>query len=237
MAPRYAVYLAPHPERALWQFGSRVLGYDAATGADVPFPDLAGFDADSWHALTQEPRRYGFHGTLKPPFRLAEGISEAEACAAVTALAARIHAFELPPLEVTAIGGFVALIAPAPTPALNHLAAVVVEELDGLRAPPTPAEIARRNPDCLSGRQSGYLARYGYPYVMEEFRFHMTLSGPLEAGARVHVTNALADAFAEAGAHLPVPVEDLTVFRQDAPDTRFRLILRAPLRALSSRRA
>lgn len=228
-APRYAVYLAPSPDSALWRFGSGVLGYDAVTGAELAFPALAGFDVAAWQALTEAPRRYGFHGTLKPPFRLASGIGERELCAAVAALAARIHAFELPPLAVNVIGSFVALTASVHPPALNTLAAHLVRECESLCAPVSADDLARRDSGHLSRRQLGYLARYGYPYVMEEFRFHMTLSGPLDPYLRVHVRNALADAFASARAHLPFVVRDLAVFRQDTPQTRFRLIARAPL--------
>lgn len=232
MAPRYAVYLAPAPDSALWQFGSQVLGYDAVTGEDLPPLDLAGFDAASWRDLTAEPRQYGFHGTLKPPFRLAEGVSEADAIAAFTDLAAQHHAFELPPLEVKGISAFIALVPSAPTPVLNDLAGELVVQLDALRAPLTAAEIAKRNPDRLSERQVRLLEHYGYPYVMEEFRFHMTLSGPLDADAAIHVRNTLADAFAASGAHLPLMVEDLALFRQEAPGARFRQLARAPLRPL-----
>lgn len=232
MAPRYAVYLAPSPDSALWEFGSRVVGYDAVTGEDLAPLDLAGFDAPSWRDLTAEPRLYGFHGTLKPPFRLADGVSEADAIAAFTALAAQHHAFELPPLEVKGIGTFIALLPSAPTPVLNDLAGELVAQLDHLRAPLTAAEMAKRNPDRLSERQVRLLEHYGYPYVMEEFRFHMTLSGPLEVDAAVHVQNTLADAFAASGAHLPLMVEDLALFRQEAPGVRFRQLARAPLRPL-----
>lgn len=232
MAPRYAVYLAPSPDSALWQFGSRVVGYDAVTGEDLPPLDLAGFDAQSWRELTAEPRVYGFHGTLKPPFRLAEGVSETDVIAAFTELAGRCHAFELPPLDVKGIGSFVALVPSAPTPVLNDLAAELVVQLDHLRAPLTAGEIAKRRPDRLSERQMRLLEDYGYPYVMEEFRFHMTLSGSLEADAAVHVQNTLADAFAASGAHLPLRVEDLALFRQEAPGARFRQLARAPLHPL-----
>lgn len=227
MSVRYAVYLAPPCDSALWRFGSAVVGYDADSGQDCPAPDLAGFTPEDWRPLTEEPRRYGFHGTLKAPFRLAEGVDEADLIEALSAFAAGHHGFELPPLEVRELGTFIALVPSAPVPSLLDMAACAVEDLDGLRAPLTEAEIARRRPDRLSARQQDYLHRFGYPYVREEFRFHMTLTGPLEEPARGHAANALAEAYLASGAHLPLLVDGVALFAQRASGGRFRIIHRA----------
>lgn len=231
MTVRYAVYLAPPPDSFLWSFGSRVLGYDAANGAEPAFPDLSGFDAQTWHEITTDPRRYGFHGTLKAPFRLAEGRTEAELFGALDAFAAQHHAFQLAGLEVTALGTFIALVPSMPLPALSDLAQSAVLDLDPFRAPLSPAEIARRRPDALSARQRDYLSDYGYPYVLEEFRFHMTLTGPLADDTRPRAFNALTEACAVASAHLPVDILDVCLYRQEAADARFRIVHRAPLKA------
>lgn len=229
MSPRYAIYLAPPGDSALWAFGSAVLGYDAATGADLAPPALAGFDAEAWHALTQEPRRYGFHGTLKAPFRLAEGLDEADLFAAVSAFATGYRPFELPPLEVQQLGMFVALMTPTPVPALLDLAGCAVVELDGLRAPLTEEEVARRRPERLTARQLEQLHRYGYPFVLEDFRFHMTLTDALDEPTCAHALNSLCEAYAASGAHLPVPVAEIAIYRQAAAGQRFRALHRAPL--------
>lgn len=230
MTVRYAVYLAPPTESFLWSFGSHVLGYDAASGAEPAFPDLSGFDAQTWHDLTADPRRYGFHGTLKAPFRLAEGRSEQDLLAAVEALAADHHVFQLAGLEVTTLGAFIALVPSMPLPALSDLAQSAVLDLDPFRAPLSPAEIARRRPEALSARQSDYLSHYGYPYVLEEFRFHMTLTGPLAEDMRPRAFNALSEACAMASAHLPVEIEDVCLYCQETADARFRIVHRAPLK-------
>lgn len=230
MSVRYAVYLAPPAESFLWAFGSSIVGYDAVTGETLPPPHLAGFDGETWHALTAEPRRYGFHGTLKAPFRLAEGRSQDDLLDAVADLARQHHAFELGALEVREIGSFIALVPPSPAPALSDLAERAVLELDGFRAPLNGGEIARRRPDALSQRQRDYLDRYGYPYVLEEFRFHMTLTGPLEDGVRSHALNSLSEAFLASGAAMPLEVGDIAVYRQDSRDVPFRVVSRAPLR-------
>ncbi|MDQ0503836.1 DUF1045 domain-containing protein [Xanthobacter agilis] len=229
MAHRYAVYLAPATESPLWRFGSAIIGYDAATGAEPPAPDIAGFDPENWHALTAEPRRYGFHGTLKAPFRLADDKTEADLDALLHAFAAEHHPFELPPLVVRAIGTFVALVPPGPVPTLDDLARCAVVEVDPARAPLTPEELARRRPDQLSARQRAHLDRYGYPYVCEDFRFHMTLTGPLEDAAHTHALNALTEAYAASGASVPLRVSDVGLYVQDRPGARFRLARRIPL--------
>lgn len=228
-ARRYAVYLAPPADGALWRFGSAVLGYDAETGAAMDAPDIAGFDAEAWRAATAEPRRYGFHGTLKAPFRLADGVSADDLAQAVARCAAGHHAFEMPPLEVRAIGAFVALVPAVPAPKLDDLARSAVLELDGLRAPLSASEIARRRPDRLSARQLGYLEAHGYPYVLDEYRFHMTLTGPLPEPERGHALNALSDAFAASGAEVPADVTDVALYAEEPGAPGFRLVRRFPL--------
>lgn len=228
MSPRYALYLAPDHDSALWRFGSCVLGYDAESGAELAAPPLSGFEPKLWHRLTVEPRQYGFHGTLKAPFRLAEGKNRAALDAALDAFGRSRAAFELPPLVVRAIGSFVALVPLAPVPALNGLAQAAVEGLDGFRAPLNPSEIAKRKPERLSERQRGYLERYGYPYVGEDFRFHMTLTGSLEEADRVRALEVLTEAFAASGAQAVTAISQLALYEQPAPGERFRLVRRVP---------
>ncbi|MFH3481519.1 DUF1045 domain-containing protein [Xanthobacter variabilis] len=231
MAHRYAIYLAPAAQSPLWRFGSAVVGYDAESGADLDAPDMAGFDPPRWRELTEEPRRYGFHGTLKAPFRLADGCTETDLDALIAAFAAEHHPFELPPLAVRAIGPFVALVPPMPVPMLEDIARCAVMELEPARAPLSAEEVARRRPDRLSARQRGHLERYGYPYVHEDFRFHMTLTGPLGENELAHALNALTDAYGATGADAPLAVTDVGLYVQPEPGARFRLARRVPLGA------
>lgn len=183
MSARYAIYLAPPPASPLWRFGARVVGRDAATGEQISGFAPQGYTADAWREIAAEPRRYGFHATLKAPLRLAEGRGVEAFEAAVAALAADTRAFDLGALRVSVLKpnggdvGFVALTPASRSHALAALEARALSELDAFRAQPTEAEIARRRPERLSPRQRDYLATYGYPYVLEEFRLHFTLSG------------------------------------------------------------
>jgi putative phosphonate metabolism protein len=228
-AARYAIYFAPPDQSALWRFGSAVLGYDAATGTDVPHVPLQAIGAAEWPALCAEPRTYGFHATLKAPFRLAPGMSAADLLDAVEDMALRQPPVILEGLAVTTIGSFVALTPIGDVQELNALALRVTSELDVLRAPLTDAEMQKRLRTPLSERQRLHLDRFGYPYVDDDFRFHMTLSGSLPRERVGPVAAALRAAYAEAVPTEPVDIDALTVFEQPEPGARFRIAERIPL--------
>lgn len=170
---RAALYLAPEPADPLWQLGNAWLGRDPATGAPCAQPQFPGLAA-----ITAAPRHYGFHATLRPPMRLAAPWPEFRARAA--AIAARAAPFPLPQLRVASLDGFLALVADGDSPALHALAELCVRDTDDLRAPPEAAELARRRAAGLSPLQEANLARFGYPYVLAEWRFHITLTRRLE---------------------------------------------------------
>lgn len=225
---RYAIYFAPPAASALWRFGSSVIGYDAATGADEPFLSTFGLSEMAWRALTSDPRRYGFHATLKAPFELAAGRDEQRLLGAISDLAATLPSVSLDSLRVAEIGRFVAVVPAAPSDPLQALAAAVVVGLDHLRAPLTEADRARRLASPLTPRQIAHLDRYGYPYVLEEFRFHMTLTGPIaDADQRRDMRQRLEARFAAAVPSGPTVIDALAVFRQERRDGRFRIIARS----------
>ncbi len=175
---RFAIYYLP--SGALAERGAAWLGWNLDRGAPVAHAGPESVSRDVITAVTDRPRRYGFHATLKPPFRLAQGHALADLDAACRALAAVLPVATASGLEVTRLGRFLAL-TPAGTGAeIGDVAARIVSDLDAFRAPPTEAELDRRRAAGLSPRQEAVLARWGYPYVSEEFRFHMTLTGPLE---------------------------------------------------------
>jgi hypothetical protein len=177
--------------------------------------------------LTADPRKYGFHGTIKAPFRLAEGLAQSDLSAALSTFCAQTAPITLPGLELTLIEHFLALIPKGDATALNDLASRVVTQLDRCRAPLTEAEIARRRPERLTPRQRDLLATYGYPHVLEAFQFHLTLSGPVtppEAAALLPHAKVL---FAPVVPH-PFPVTDLCLFAEDQ-NGRFHLLERHAL--------
>ncbi|MFN4099764.1 MAG: DUF1045 domain-containing protein [Pararhodobacter sp.] len=217
---RYALYFAP-AEGAFAEAAAGWLGRDAASGAvlDPLHPDLP--------ALTASARRYGFHATLKAPFRLAEGQSEAGLIAAMDRFGAETPAVTLDGLRIASLGGFLALVPEGDEAPLNAFAAQVVRSFDPFRAPLTPAEVERRKPATLSPRQRAMLGAWGYPYVLDEFRFHMTLSDRLDPAQRAWVEPLAQTHLAP---HLPRPavIDALSLFTEEA-DGAFRIRHRSPL--------
>jgi len=226
MAPRYALYAAPAPDSPLWHFGSSVIGYDAAMAAELAFPADAPCDSGDWSALTEEPRRYGFHGTLKAPFALAAGEDEAGLIEAVMLFAERRRAFSIPSLEVSLLKAFVALVPAEPSTELEGLAADCVRHFDAFRAPLSEADMARRLKAPLTERQKAHLDAFGYPYVFEDFRFHMTLTGALPEDRRETIRDALARLYAPVAA--PLAVDALCLFKQADRAGRFTVLARFP---------
>lgn len=225
MAVRYAIYYAPPPDHPLWAFGCRILGYDAARGADVTLNPPAGFDAATWFHSTREPRRYGFHATLKAPFELASSATEEDLRQSMRALARRLDPVRLGGLRVSTIGRFVALVPVGPTDHLGETAFRIVQDLEPVRGPLSPFDRERRLAGAgLTPRQIELLDRYGYPYVAEEFRFHMTLSGPLDAPVRETARASIADRFEADIPDGPHTIDRIALFAQPAREEPFRIV-------------
>ncbi|SNR34827.1 DUF1045 domain-containing protein [Puniceibacterium sediminis] len=210
---RYAIYytLPPGP---LASFGAAWLGWDAANGLPCPPPDIPGLPAPA-HDITATPRKYGLHGTIKPPFRLATGTTPAQLKTAFANLCATQPRITLDALALTRLGRFLALTPTGDTSALSDLAAQAVQQLDPFRAPPTDAELQRRNPASLSPRQRELLALYGYPYVLEAFRFHITLTGRLAPDALSATESALRPQLAPL-LSAPFHIDALTLCGEDS---------------------
>ncbi len=222
---RYAIYWAPPSGDKLGACGARWLGWDAEARAEVaPGPERAALPED----LTATPRRYGFHATVKPPFRLAEGLEAGELEAALANLAAGAAPVVAPGLEVSTGLGFCALRTSAQCPDLDALAQTAVVALDGFRAPPTAAELAKRRAPGLTADQEAQLARWGYPYLGPEFRFHLTLSGRLDAGEAESVAAAARRHFAGALASA-LEIRELALFGDPGGGRAFHLLSRHAL--------
>jgi putative phosphonate metabolism protein len=221
---RIALYYAPEIDDPLHQCASAWLGRDAVSGAEISQPAIAGIDIAE---VTADARGYGFHATLKPPFRVQGDLKPALQTA--QDFAARTAPFALPPLHITDLDGFLALREAAPCPALQALADGAVTALDPHRAPAAEAEIARRKPEKLSPRQREYLAAWGYPYVFAEWRFHMTLTRRLTPAEKAIILPAVTEALGDAPA-ISRTVTDICIFAQGAPGAPFIILERLKLR-------
>jgi putative phosphonate metabolism protein len=196
---RHAVYYTP-PPGAFAAFGAGWLGWDVEKGRRA----ARAFEMDGAEEITATPRRYGFHATLKPPFRLADGRSVDELHAAVARVAAATPAICGARLRLQRLGPFLALVPATDHAPFSALGDAMVRALDAFRLPPSEAELKRRRGAGLTPAQDAHLLRWGYPYVFEEFRFHMTLSGKLDDATAAAVEAALSPVLAEV---VPDPFE------------------------------
>ena len=225
-APRYALYYAPRAGEGLAVTANQWLGRDPETGQARALRPVAGVAFERLLEITAEPRLYGFHGTLKAPIALADGVSESDFLAAVGQFAAGQQAFAVPALELAELSGFLALVPAGRCPELQDLADRCVVEFDEFRRPAGEAELARRRAAGLTPRQDELLLRWGYPYVLEHWRFHLTLTARLtDAAERSTLTALLRQRFA-GFTDRPLPVSDLCVFRQPALHRPFVVLAR-----------
>ena len=221
--PRYAIYYVPAPGSDLARFGAELLGYDAFGGDDLPFPASIVQAVPDWHDLTRDPRQYGFHATLKAPFTLAPGREETELIAACETFASTARPIPVTTPVVVAISGFIAVVPAETSDELDRLAADCVRDFDPFRAPLSAEDRARRNPSALTLAQIDHLDRWGYPYVMDDFRFHMTLTGRVSAERREQLVALLRERFAALDLRV-LAVDRIAVFRQDDAGSRFRVL-------------
>ncbi len=228
MSTRYAIYYAPAPGAPSWQAGCRWLGRDAATGVEMDQPSVPGFTPDAVRRLTASARMYGLHATLKPPLRLADGCSVSALERALSAFAAARAPIRDLGVQVRPLSDFLALQLTAASPALMRLADECVIHFDPFRRPAEEAELARRRASGLNARQEALLARYGYPYVLDQFRFHITLTDRLTAQELAALHPWLSRYFSDA-VRVPLTLDDICLFVQDGPGAPFRLASRHPL--------
>ncbi|MBG0774806.1 MAG: DUF1045 domain-containing protein [Desulfovibrionaceae bacterium] len=227
MGPRYAVYYAPPRRSPLAVFGGRWLGYDVETGLDMVPLSVPGFSVAEVAHLTRSPRRYGFHATLKPPFALAPGKDEDALLDFAAFFTAGLQPFTLSGLEATEVGSFLALCTPVQHEAA-HLAEQCLRAFEPFRAEPSIAETERRRARGLTPRQEQYLAQWGYPYVLREYLFHLTLTGTVPDR---RLRRRLLKTLRELTAPLTGPdllVRELCIFRQVDRDSPFVLARRLP---------
>ena len=220
---RCAVYFVPAIGSPWWQAGSHWLGRCAASGAPLAQPLLAGIPAPLQRACTAEPRRYGWHATLKAPFKLLPGDDLARVVSALRELAGTLPAFDLPPLQVSTQAGFLALRPVGDLSQINATAAACVSALQRFAAPLTEAELARRRQAPLTPAQERLLLAWGYPYVFDEFEFHLSLTGRLD-GQPGELGAAWQQAAQAHFEHLPLcRMDRLALFVEPQPGADFQL--------------
>jgi putative phosphonate metabolism protein len=230
-APRYAIYFVPPANSELYRFGARVLGYDCYTGEDLGCPPDSGLDPSAWAELTREPRIYGFHATLKAPFHLLPPFAETDLTTELRRFASIPRTLPAIAPTIQPLARFIAIVPREPSLAVDRLAADCVMAFDRFRRPLTADERHRRLSGGLSGRQVENLDRWGYPYVFDDFRFHMTLTGPLDADRRAPMLTSLQARFEKLKGDRLLPITQLVLLRQETSSTPFRAVDRIELTA------
>jgi hypothetical protein len=229
---RYALYFAPPPEGDLWRFGCEVIGRDAGTGAPLDGFALEGCSPESWRGMTSDPRRYGFHATLKAPFPLRLDLDVGDLFDRVAEFASKSAPFDAGELCVSAIAArdrraFVALTPQGALKELRSFEASVVRDLDQLRGPVAGAGRERLGSEGLTPRQAYYRDAWGYPYVLDEFHPHFTLTNALADADRV--ARLLEWEFNLRVSSRALRIDALTLFVERGLGGEFRILRRFPL--------
>lgn len=228
MSPRYAIYYTPPPFSALARFGAGVIGYDCFDAVEVTHMRLTGIDPNVQKLTTLGPRRYGFHATILAPFDL-KSQSEDDLIASASAYASEVAPIRIGSLKIVALGEFIALAPTESEEGISHFAADCLKTFDRFRAPLSVGDRERRLKLKLSAHQIDLMDRWGYPYVLDQYRFHMTLTGALQHPMRDAFREALELAFGDR-ANDSFELDAISVMRQDDPGSRFRVLRRCRLR-------
>ena len=216
---RYAIYYIP--DLPLFQIGSDWLGWNSITGQETLL------SADH-HRITDRPRKYGFHATVKPPFSLASNSTQGDLQDAFQTFCATVFPATGGTLKISRLGRFLAMTPDVQSTEVMDLAASTVSHFDKFRAPLSDKDIAKRRERRLTPEQDALMLRWGYPYVMQEFKFHMTLTGPLqndEIDAIEHDAKTRFQEFLDQ----PLNLASLALLGEDRDSGRFHVIERLPL--------
>ncbi len=232
---RYALYFTPPRDHPLTRAASSWLGRDAFTGLTLPHAERTGLALGELAYFTAVPRRYGFHATLKAPFRLSDDFGEGDLVAAAEAFCRRVRPVSVARVTVARLGGFFAIVPEIAYPELNEFAGQVVAIFDRFRAPLSEKEFLRRDPERLSTSQLRNLQNWGYPYVFDDFRFHMTLTGHVEPADRPRLQAALDRHFHDALAE-PLDVDQLAIFVEREAGAPFEVHSIYPIAVAGRRR-
>lgn len=228
MGERFAIYYAPEQGSELERFGEQWLGRCAEAGKECDRLSIPEISRDQLRTFTSTPRHYGFHGTVVPPFELREPHEVDIFFEHVGSFAKEHEPFRMEPFIIKEIGSFIALALNNQQP-IADLAASCVRSFHPFRAEPSLAEMERRRAKGLTPAQQRNLTRWYYPYVMDDFLFHMTLTGSLsDSRLRKRLVRSLT-ALTESIRSEGQVVRELSLFHQPDREEPFRLVQRIPM--------
>ena len=229
MEDRYAIYFAPEEGSALDELGRFWLGRNNESFGALQVPEIDGMTEELWKEVTEFPRLYGFHATLKPPFALESRYSREYLVAYAMSFAASVGPIKLPKLKLVRKGKFFALVPDGDFEAARRLSDRCVQEFDEFRTPQSLEDEKRRRKAGLTPNQEEMLEKWGYPYVFEEFEFHMTLTNAIEDPELADKLEAVLKPLVEKACAESVTVKDICLFYQEGRSVPFELIERFPL--------
>ncbi|KEC74150.1 UNVERIFIED_ORG: hypothetical protein GGD51_003911 [Rhizobium esperanzae] len=232
---RYAICFTPPASDPLSLVAANWLGRNVFSGDMLEPPAVRGLGIHEIAFHTAVPRRYGFHGVLKGPFHLSADMSEPQLLRDLMHYAGTFAPFQISRLEIARLGSFYSLMPSAPCEQIQHLASAIVQEFDRYRAPLSEADIERSDPDGLSAAQFANLHRWGNPYVMDEFRFHMPVTGSINAIDMPRIEPALRTIF-EPVLKEPVMVSNVALMIEEGAGGPFRVHSLHPMGKVSARR-
>jgi hypothetical protein len=188
---RYAIFYTPQPGTALAAFGRSWFGR-ANDGATLQAFSDSGLSGTGFAKIPPVPGGYtGLHAQFKAPFTLRDGIGVDALKQRLVSFAARRNPAETGPLTLAREGRLLVLRPVEPTPMLEWLAAQCVTAFEDFAAPPSDAERAARSSPNLTDYQRLLLESFGDPRVLSEYRFYITLTGPLDKTHLERVSQAL----------------------------------------------
>tara|TARA_B100000579_G_scaffold406636_1_gene393230 strand:- start:177 stop:977 length:801 start_codon:yes stop_codon:yes gene_type:complete len=217
---RFAIYFAPEIDSNLHSIGSQWLGRDSSSGKSIKQPNIKGISSNYFYSVTKTPRRYGFHATLKAPFRLNKEFTLKDLCSQIQVLSAVSKPFSIN-LKVQELGNFIALMMDPNEQKMEKLASKLVENLDIFRAPLHQEEIDKRRMSTLTTSEDENLLNWGYPYVFDDFHFHITLTEQIQCGSdRESMKSAASSHFSESLENT-IKVSSISLFVQESSEADF----------------
>ena len=179
---RVAIYFLPKKNSSLENFGKNLLGRDinkkkkiSLTRRQKYFINRGFTFFDELKDYCEQPAKYGFHATLKAPFRLKRNVKTKNFYDVISHIAAQHSRFKIKGLKIVYSKKFTFITSRKPNKLLINLENDLVKHLDTFRAELNKTEIKKRIPDSLTFKQNKYLKEWGYPFVFDQFKFHMTL--------------------------------------------------------------
>ncbi len=219
---RYAIYYVPPESDHLTKFAASWFGWDVYQGIRVNYSELSNLNYDI-KEITKKPCKYGLHGTLKAPFSLAKDRTIDELRLSLSRLSSSIKKFEIPFISLRKISGFIAIVPTTQNKKLNFLAKKCLQELDCFREVESLEILNKRRSVELSSSMKQNLLKWGYPYVLNDFQFHLTMTSKLAPKVSENVFSVLSSELSSV-LNSPLVISKICLFGESKIHGKFKVI-------------